>query len=218
MQVTIAVANLSHTKYATDICNMMSEAAKIRGTGIAKREPEYISLKISEGKAVIAMDQEKVIGFCYIESWQNQGFVANSGLIVHPDYRKTGLAKDIKKLIFAQSIKLFPKAKLFGITTSKAVMKINSDLGYKPTTFSELTTDEKFWNGCKTCTNYDILTRTNKSMCLCTAMVCDLDKLNPSDKKSKWEDFKQFLSERTVRRKKRADEDPQLKNLMNNEK
>lgn len=217
MPVTIAVANNSHIKYATDICKMMSDAAKVRGTGIAKREPEYISLKISEDKAVIALDGDKAVGFCYIESWQNHNFVANSGLIVHPDYRKTGLAKDIKKLIFKQSKKMFPNAKLFGITTSKAVMKINSDLGYKPTTFSELTTDEKFWNGCQTCTNYDILQRTNKSMCLCTGMVCDLSKVNPTDKKSKWEDFKEFLSERATRRKKRVEQFPELKNLLKDE-
>ena len=54
-----------------------------------------------------------------------------------------------------------------------AVLKINYELGYQPVTFSELTTDEAFWNGCKTCKNYDVLHRTNKKMCLCTGMLYD---------------------------------------------
>ena len=177
MKFTIVEANICHTKYAVTITNLMADAAKVRGTGIAKRQPEYIALKMKEGKAVIALQKQKVVGFCYIESWEGQHYVANSGLIVHPDFRNYGLATAIKSLIFKLSKKRFPSAKLFGITTSKAVMKINSDLGYKPVTFSDLTTDEKFWEGCKGCINYDILKRTNKSMCLCTAMICDLKEI-----------------------------------------
>ena len=41
-------------------------------------------------------------------------------------------------------------------------MKLNSDLGYKPVTFSELTDDQTFWDGCQTCKNYDVLTRTEQ--------------------------------------------------------
>lgn len=177
MQFLINVANESHFKHAEAICDMMAKASKIRGTGIAKRDPEYIRKKMEEGKAIIALDGEKVIGFCYIENWEGQKYVANSGLITHPDYRKMGLAKEIKKAIFFLSKEKFPNAKLFGITTSMAVMKINSQLGYKPVTFSELTQDEKFWNGCKSCVNYDVLTRTDKKMCLCTGMICDLSEI-----------------------------------------
>jgi N-acetylglutamate synthase-like GNAT family acetyltransferase len=196
MQVTVMVADDSHKKYAQAICDMIEEAAKLRGTGIAKRKPEYISEKIQKGNAVIALDGKKVIGFCYIESWQGHKFVANSGLIVHPDYRKTGLAKQIKSKIFQLSRKKFPESKIFGITTSLAVMKINSDLGYKPVTFSELTTDETFWKGCESCKNYDILCRTQRKMCLCTGMVYDPAKEQPDVQKQKngsWEQFKKFL-------------------------
>ncbi len=199
MKVVITVADHSHEKYAVTICNMIEEAAQLRGTGISKRKPEYIQAKINEGKSVIALDGEKVIGFCYIESWDNEKFVANSGLIVHPDYRQTGLAKQIKTAIFQLSRKKFPDAKIFGITTSLAVMKINSELGYKPVTFSELTTDEKFWKGCESCTNYDILMRTGRKMCLCTGMVCipqNNDKPAEKPKSSQsWEQFKKFLSQ-----------------------
>ena len=197
MQVIISVANHSHEKYAATICSMIEEAAQLRGTGISKRKPEYIQSKINEGKAVIALDGEKVIGFCYIESWDGEKFVANSGLIVHPDYRKTGLAKKIKTAIFELSRKKFPNSKIFGITTSLAVMKINSELGYKPVTFSELTTDEKFWKGCQSCSNYDILMRTERKMCLCTGMVCipQNNSKNGEKKKQSWENFKKFLAE-----------------------
>lgn len=197
-QVVMLVANRTHQKYAEDICELIMDAAKHRGTGISKRKPEYIREKINEGKAVIALDGSKVVGFCYIESWEGAKFVANSGLIVHPDYRNTGLAKKIKTKIFNLSQKRFPESRIFGITTSLAVMKINSELGYRPVTFSELTTDEKFWKGCETCVNYDILQRTGKKMCLCTAMVFDPATATKKNKKKKssqsWKQFKMFLN------------------------
>ena len=178
MEVKITLATKSHHIYAEAICKIIENAAKVKGTGIAIRQTDYVIQKMEDGKAIIALDGDRAIGFCYIESWEGQKYVANSGLIVHPDYRKTGLAKSIKLATFELSKKKFPKAKLFGITTSLAVMKINSDLGYKPVTFSELTKDQTFWEGCKTCPNYDILERTDKTLCLCTGMVCDLSKLN----------------------------------------
>lgn len=203
--IRIQVANSTHENHAESICEMIAKAAKIRGIGIAKREPEYIRQKMREGKAIIALSGEEVAGFCYIESWENQRFVANSGLIVHPNYRKLGLAKKIKIAIFQLSKKKFPQAKLFGITTSLAVMKINSDLGYKPVTFSELTQDEVFWQGCQSCPNYDILTRTKKKMCLCTAMIADLSKpvpVNSSNKISRWKRFVAFFEKRKIRLRK----------------
>ena len=169
----IVIANESHFKYATIICDTIADSAKVRGTGIAKRTPEYILKKLEKGNAVIALDDGKFVGFCYIEIWGHNKYVANSGLIVHPDYRNQGLAKKIKKSIFELSIKKFPSAKIFGITTGLAVMKINYELGYQPVTFSELTDDPQFWKGCQTCKNFDILTRTEQKMCLCTGMLYD---------------------------------------------
>lgn len=169
----IVIANESHIKYATVISETISDSAKVRGTGIAKRTPEYIIKRLVNGNAVIALDGDNFAGFCYIEVWGHQKFVANSGLIVHPDYRNQGLAKKIKKAIFELSRKKFPEAKIFGITTGLAVMKMNYELGYKPVTFSELTDDPEFWKGCQTCKNFDILTRTEQKMCLCTGMLYD---------------------------------------------
>lgn len=172
-EFNVQVAEQDHLPYAEEICALIEDAAKQRGTGIAKREPEYIQGKIKDGKAVIALCGNDLAGFCYIETWSHGKYVANSGLIVSPKYRKSGLARRIKKEAFELSRKKYPDAKLFGITTSLAVMKINSDLGYKPVTFSELTTDEEFWKGCQSCPNYDILSRTKRKMCLCTGMLAD---------------------------------------------
>lgn len=181
----IVIANKSHASYAELICETIEESAKVRGTGIARRTPEYIISKMEKGNAVIALDGEKFAGFCYIETWSHEKYVANSGLIVHPDYRNHGLAKDIKKVIFDYSRKKHPNAKIFGITTGLAVMKINYELGYQPVTFSELTDDESFWKGCQTCKNYDILTRTERKMCLCTGMMYDPEKKAEAKKKEK---------------------------------
>ncbi|MCH3881444.1 MULTISPECIES: GNAT family N-acetyltransferase [Tenacibaculum] len=186
----IVIANKSHSIYAEIICDTIANAAKVRGTGIAKRKPEYIITKIENGNAVIALDGEKFAGFCYIEQWSHGKFVANSGLIVHPDFRNIGLAKKIKKKIFEHSRTKFPNAKVFSITTGLAVMKLNSDLGYKPVTFSELTDDQSFWNGCQTCKNFDVLTRTEQKMCLCTGMLFDPAKKEKAGNETKKHDKK----------------------------
>ncbi|MCY1633893.1 MULTISPECIES: GNAT family N-acetyltransferase [Marinifilum] len=175
-KISVIVADLRHIDYAAEICDMIERAAKIRGTGIAKRNPLYLVQKIQEGKAIIAFDDFKVIGFCYVETWEHGKYVANSGLIVDPEYRAVGLAKLIKAEAFKLSRKRYPQAKIFGLTTSLPVMKINSDLGYRPVTFSELTADESFWKGCSSCVNYDILQRTDRKMCLCTGMLFDPNK------------------------------------------
>lgn len=169
----VVIADKSHVKYAEIICETIASSAAIRGTGIARRSPEYIATKMENGNAVIAIDHGNFAGFCYIEKWGHGKFVANSGLIVHPDYRGIGLAKLIKHKVFEHSRAKFPDAKIFSITTGSAVMKMNSDLGYKPVVFSELTDDQTFWDGCQTCKNYDVLTRTNRKMCLCTGMLYD---------------------------------------------
>ncbi|MDA0780548.1 MAG: GNAT family N-acetyltransferase [Bacteroidetes bacterium] len=169
----IQVAKRIHVTYATIISETITSSAQVRGTGIARRTPEYIQKKIESGDAIIALDGEKFAGFCYIEAWGHGKYVAHSGLIVAPEYRAIGLAKKIKTKIFKYSREKYPTAKIFGITTGLPVMKINYDLGYKPVTFSQLTDDPDFWKGCQTCKNYDVLTRTNRTMCLCTGMLYD---------------------------------------------
>jgi len=170
----VLVANGSHAPYASIICDEMAASAKARGTGIARRTPEYIREKMEEGKAVIALSGTgEWAGFCYIESWSHDTYVANSGLIVSPQFRKSGLAREIKQMIFRLSRRKYPNAKIFGLTTGLAVMRINSELGYEPVTYSELTQDDAFWEGCRSCVNYQTLMSKERRNCLCTAMLFD---------------------------------------------
>lgn len=190
----VSVADASHVRFAQEICDMMADSAEKRGTGIARRSPDYIAKKMEERKAVIALTAKgELAGFCYIETWGHGKYVANSGLIVHPDYRKHGLAKAIKIRAFKLSRETYPEAKLFGLTTSMAVMKINSDLGYRPVAFSELTDDEAFWKGCSSCVNYEILTKKNHQMCLCTGMLYD-----PEEKKRQWKQKSKMVQEKLM--------------------
>ena len=173
-KIIVRIATSADFQHAQTITDEMATSAQARGIGIAKRSTEYIQQKMEEGKAVIAHTEDDTwVGFCYIEAWGKEGFVANSGLIVAPAFRKTGIAKNIKKRIFDLSREKYPKAKIFGLTTGLAVMKINSDLGYEPVTYSELTDDENFWAGCKSCVNYDILMSKERKNCMCTAMLYD---------------------------------------------
>lgn len=171
--IEVLIADASHVVYVDTILDTIAAAAKVRGTGIARRTPEYVTQKILEGKAIIALDGADFAGFCYIETWGNKQFVANSGLIVVEQYRGKGLAKRIKQKAFELSRSRYPDAKIFGLTTGAAVMKINYELGYRPVTYAELTDDEAFWKGCQSCVNYDILQRQNRRFCMCTAMLYD---------------------------------------------
>lgn len=191
MEISVFIAGSEHYKYAREICDVIEASAKVRGTGIAKRKPSYILQKIENANAVIALAGDQFAGFCYIETWSNKQYVANSGLIVAPQFRKMGLAKKIKSKAFEHARNKFPDAKVFGITTSLAVMKINSELGYLPVTFSELTQDEAFWKGCQSCPNFDVLTRNDRKLCLCTGMLAP----------SKTEVLKKELTTQTVKQK-----------------
>ena len=174
--IKVIVADASHERYVDEILETISAAAKVRGTGIAKRTHEYVAQKMKEGKAIIALSDDEFAGFCYIESWGNKQYVANSGLIVKDKFRGHGLARRIKQKAFELSREKWPNAKLFGLTSGGAVMKINTELGYVPVPFSELTDDDAFWKGCEGCVNHDVLMRTERRYCICTAMLYDPEK------------------------------------------
>ncbi|MDR0733947.1 MAG: GNAT family N-acetyltransferase [Dysgonamonadaceae bacterium] len=170
-KIEILIAGEDHLPYVPRVLKTIEDAAKVRGTGIAKRSPEYVEQKMREGKAIIALSDGEFAGFIYIESWGNKQFVATSGLIVADKFRGQGLAKRIKIEAFRLARRLWPEAKLFSLTSGSAVMKMNTELGYVPVTFAELTDDEAFWRGCRGCVNYDILERTGRKYCICTAML-----------------------------------------------
>jgi GNAT superfamily N-acetyltransferase len=205
----VKIADEGDFHRAETICNEMAESAKARGTGIAKRSPDYLIEKMREGKAIIALTKTgEWVGFCYVETWQHGKFVANSGLIVAPNFRKSGIATRIKQRAFELSRSSYPDAKIIGLTTSLAVMKINSDLGYQPVTLSELPADEAFWKGCSSCVNYDILTRTQRKHCLCTGMLYDPEEEKKKEiegkKVERWDFLKELpLYERWMQFKQR---------------
>ncbi len=179
-ELTVEVASDKHLIYVDEILKTIEDAAKVRGTGIAKRKPEYVAQKIKEAKAVIALRGERFAGFSYIETWEHRQYVTTSGLIVHPDFRGLGLAKRIKDLTFSLARTRWPHAKIFSLTSGAAVMTMNTQLGYKPVTFAELTSDESFWKGCEGCINVDVLKRTDRKYCICTGMLFDPEEHLPA--------------------------------------
>ena len=179
-QIEVTVADPSHEKYVDTILKTIADAAKVRGTGIAKRTHEYLATKMKEAKAVIALENGNFAGFSYIETWGNKHYVTTSGLIVHPDYRGMGVAKRIKDLTFTLARVRWPQAKIFSLTSGSAVMKMNTQLGYHPVTFNDLTDDQSFWRGCEGCINVDVLHRTGRKYCICTAMLYDPEELLPA--------------------------------------
>ena len=179
-EIKVLVADPSHEIYVDTILQTIADAAKVRGTGIAKRTHAYLATKMREAKAVIALSGDKFAGFSYIETWGNKEYVTTSGLIVHPDFRGLGIAKKIKEMTFSLARTRWPHAKIFSLTSGAAVMAMNTQLGYHPVTFSALTTDEAFWKGCEGCVNVDVLHRTQQKYCICTAMLYDPEEHLPA--------------------------------------
>lgn len=172
--MVVRVTTSDDFRWAGQLCVWYEDSAKKRGTGIAKRDPDYIKKKMENENAVIAFDDEgKLAGFTYIETFEEEKFVVNSGLIIRPDLRGTGVGKLVKHAVFKHTRTKYPKSKVISITTSLAVMRLNADLGYRPVTLSELTQSDDFWQGCKSCKNYPILVQNERKMCLCTGLIYD---------------------------------------------
>jgi argininosuccinate synthase len=169
MNLKVRVTNYKDIIYAFTISKNIEESAILREIGIAKRDTKYIASKILEGNAVFAIFNGIIIGFSYIETFQEE-FIAHSGMIVFPTFRKKGISKCIKSSIFKLSSYKFPIANIFSITTSPPIIKINFDLNFKIVSFLEITNSYRFWDGCNSCNNYDFITNNNK-MCLCNAFL-----------------------------------------------
>ncbi len=181
-EIEVLVAGPEHEVYVDTILDTIAEAAKVRGTGIAKRTHEYVAKKMMEAKAVIALrkSDSRFAGFSYIETWEQKHFVTTSGLIVHPDFRGIGLAKRIKDMTFTLARLRWPHAKIFSLTSGDAVMKMNTALGYVPVSFNQLTDDDAFWRGCEGCVNYPVLREHNRKFCICTGMLFDPNEQLPA--------------------------------------
>ena len=175
-EIIIKVADADDEKYVDTILDTIREAARKRGTGIAERTHEYVATKMKVGKAVLALCGERFVGFSYIETWGNKHYVTTSGLIVHPDYLGLGVAKRITDYTVTLARVRWPDAKIFSLTSGDAVMKMNTQLGYVPVSFNQLTDDDAFWRGCEGCCNHDILVAKNRKFCICTGMLYDPEK------------------------------------------
>lgn len=191
--IFVRVATLNDIRYADEICRETEASAIARGTGIAKRSVESVAQKMRDGKAVVALTGNgQWVGFAYLHSWENGKYISNSGLIVSPAFRNSGVARAIKERIFKMSRRMYPEAKIFSITSGAAIMKMNTQLGFEPVTYNDITHDELFWEGCKGCVNYDVLNGKKKGNCLCTAMLFDPAKQEAVEKPQY---FPMYLSE-----------------------
>ncbi|WP_295721592.1 GNAT family N-acetyltransferase [Mucilaginibacter sp.] len=160
--------------FADQIISEMESSAIARGSGISKRSAASVIEKIDNGKAIVAVTENgEWVGFSYIEAWDNEQFVSNSGLIVSPKHRNNGVASQIKTKIFELSRTWYPTAKVFSITSGLAIMKMNTKLGFEPVTYAQVAQEPRFWDSCKSCVNYDVLQSKNRCNCLCTAMLYD---------------------------------------------
>lgn len=130
---------------------------------------ESVQGGVAQGE--VLKSEHEWVGFSYIESWSEGAFVSNSGLIVNPVFRKTGVATAIKARVFELTRSRYPDAKIFSITTGAAVLRMNTRLGFEPVTYAEITRDKHFWDQCRSCVNYPILESRGRGMCLCTAML-----------------------------------------------
>ena len=170
----VVIADASHVALASEICAVIAASAEARGTGISRRSLGLLQAKMIAGEAVIAFAPDgRWAGFSFLSAWDNGRYVSNSGLIVAPEFRHTGIAKRIKRKIFELSRRKYPEASIFSLTSGLAVMKMNHELGFEPVTYSELTREDAFWEGCSSCVNCPVLTSKERKNCLCTAMLYD---------------------------------------------
>lgn len=171
MEITIRVGGPADVDRAAEIALLIEEAASQPGAAVARRSEECIRGKLIDGKAVLAVREDEVIGFAYLELWEEGRYLSHSALVVDPQYRGYGVGTALKKELFQLSRTQFPSAIPFGLTTNGAVMKMNSTLGYHAVPFSDITEDSEFWRGCEGCQYVSILKSQKRKNCLCTAMV-----------------------------------------------
>ncbi len=142
---------------------------------IAKRSPEWLGAKIRAGRAAIATaaapsDERELVGFGYWSAWDKDTFISHSGLVVRPDYRGSGLGRDLKTILFDSSRRQLPRATLMSLTTSPHVRALNLSLGFEVVPLDQLTHDPAFWEGCRTCRNYAAV-QARGERCCCEGML-----------------------------------------------
>lgn len=143
-----------------------------RGThGMASRSPGSIRKSMEQGRAVLALDGERWVGFCYVSPWEGGKFVSTSALLVRPRYRRRGVGRRLKKAALLLCRQRFPESRPFGLTTSETVAEMNRQLGFRIVGYDAIPRDPGFWKACKSCPFHGILRRHRGRRCHCTAML-----------------------------------------------
>lgn len=142
-------ATVYDQQYADNIAHEISISALLRNVAIEPRTGDYIFQKMIDGLAVIAIDNEteEWIGFCALDVWNHQRYVANTGLIVKPKYRGKNVSNLLKNKLFELARIKFPSAKIFSLTNKELIKKINIDLGFQEVEAREILYDPYFNTG-----------------------------------------------------------------------
>jgi GNAT superfamily N-acetyltransferase len=141
-----------------------------RDHDIARRATPFLRDKILSGKAVLALHEDRLVGFGYFSDWEGGRFVSHSGLVVDDAFRGRGLGRRMKTRLMQAGARRFPEATVMSLTTSPAVLAMNRSLGFRKVPVERLTTDPAFWEGCKACRNYAEMQRLGRRCC-CDAMI-----------------------------------------------
>lgn len=156
LNYTIKQISAADVIYASSILDAINESATKRGTGIEDRPQGYIEDKMNKGLGVIVIDNvtNDWIGFCTLEVWKHKLFLANTGLIIQPEYRGYGISAGIKSKLFDLCRQNFPKAKILSMTTNPMVIASNEVLGFTQVSFAEILKDPLFVEGCTSWVDY----------------------------------------------------------------
>ena len=177
----ISIPTEEHVLFAHEIEKLLKQAATEKSRGLNIKKRDYIAEKILNGNAIVATKDGNLAGFCYLRRREKANYVSISGIVLMPEYRKGGLSKAIVKEAFDLARTKYPQAKIFSLTTSPTIMRINNENGYKPVNYSRLSTSDTFWSACSDCLNYETLKENNHARCLCSAMMFNPFSFNIED-------------------------------------
>ena len=169
--IDVRVAGPGDVVHAEAIAEAICREVEAGAIGMALRTPELLRAKMLAGDALIATRGGHWAGFCYLSPWEGGRFVSTSALIVPQPFRGLGTARLLKHASLELARRRYPGARLFGITMSPSVAKINLELGLRQVPYSEITSDPGFWQGCETCPFHAELVANRGVTCRCRAFV-----------------------------------------------
>jgi len=172
-RIVVRVAGAEDAGFAEAASVLIADAAL--EFDVAKRSPRLLREKIVGGQAVLALEDDELVGFAFWSTWQNGRFVSHSGLVVRPDRRGRALGRRLKWELTAASRRRHPDAALMSLTSSRAVRAMNRALGFVQVPLDHLTLDPAFWRGCEACRNHAEL-GAHPDHCRCVGMILRPDR------------------------------------------